>query len=137
MRVVTDSRFGSPEVNVSDAGVRQFAVVTPGPYRFRPMSAPTTSPSIKAHFFRFTDADDPGRFQVETAPIVATLARTTIALDLTVPLEHVPAGSTGAQALLEVRQRDRGASDEFTKQFSIEVTHVKAEPRPASHWRSS
>jgi hypothetical protein len=74
------------QTNVADAGVRQHAVVSPGRYRLVADVSADHISTDEGLFFQVTDVEQPDRLQVRTAPILGTLARTTVTLDVTVPV---------------------------------------------------
>jgi hypothetical protein len=64
--------------------VRQFSVVPPGRYR---LSAEVSSDNLttdQGPFFRIFDPANPGRLNVESAPIQGTVMRTWIGVEFTV-----------------------------------------------------
>jgi hypothetical protein len=70
--------------NVAFSGVRQFTVVPPGRYRF---SAEVSSDSLttdQGPFFRVFDPANPGRLNVESAPILGTVGKSWITAEFTV-----------------------------------------------------
>jgi hypothetical protein len=71
--------------NVTDAGVRQYAVVSPGRYR---LTADVSAEDITTNegvFFRVTDAENPARLSAQTAPFLGTQARAITTLEVIVP----------------------------------------------------
>jgi hypothetical protein len=70
--------------NLTDPGVRQHAVVSPGKYRFVADVSAEAISTDEGVFFLIIDAEDPNRLRVSTVPITGTLARTSVTLDLAV-----------------------------------------------------
>lgn len=76
--------------NLTDAGVVQYAVVSPGLHRFTAtvrVDALTTDEGV---WFDIADAEDPARSHAQTAPLLGTLARTAVSVDVPVSADtHV------------------------------------------------
>lgn len=81
-----DVRFAGTD-NVVDAGVAQQALVEPGFYRLRAEVSATNVSTDQGLFFQVTDAEDPSRLTLQTAPVVGTVERSTLELNVRVPAE--------------------------------------------------
>ena len=101
-----DVRFSGTE-NVAFSGVRQFTVVPPGRYR---LSAEVSSENLTTDqgiFFRIFDPANPDRLHAESAPILGTVGKSWITVDLTV---------SGTEAL--AIQLERRPSERFDNRIS-------------------
>ena len=101
-----DVRFSGTE-NVAFSGVRQFTVVPPGRYR---LSAEVSSENLttdQGPFFRIFDPANPDRLHAESAPILGTVRKSWITMELTV-------SGTGALAI----QLERRPSERFDNRIS-------------------
>jgi len=76
-------RFAGTE-NVTFSGVRQFTVVPPGRYRFSAEVSSDNLTTDQGPFFRIFDPANPGRLNVESAPILGTVVRTWMGVEFTV-----------------------------------------------------
>jgi hypothetical protein len=93
--------------NVAFSGMRQFTVVPPGRYR---LSAEVSSENLttdQGPFFRIFDSANPDRLHAESAPILGTVGKSWITVELTV-------SGTGALAI----QLERRPSERFDNRIS-------------------
>lgn len=75
------------EANVAAVGVAQQTVVLPGRYRFTAVVSADQVSTDEGVGFQIVDGEDASRLHVETARVRGTVARTELALDVTVPPE--------------------------------------------------
>jgi len=106
--------------NLTDAGVVQQAIVTPGSYLFRAEVSAASLRTDQGLFFQITDADDPSRLTVQTAPVIGTTDRTPLDVGVRVPAET---------RVLRIRLL-RNASLRFDNKLSgtLQVHHVELVP---------
>jgi hypothetical protein len=113
-----DVRFSGTE-NVAFSGVRQFTVVPAGRYRFSAEVSSENLTTDQGPFFRIFDPANPGRLQAASAPILGTMGKHWITVELTV---------SGTQAL--AIQLDRRPSERFDNRISgtLHIDHVSLTP---------
>ncbi len=71
--------------NVSAAGLGQITAVEPGRYRFSAEVSADNITTDEGTFFQITDAENGGRLNLETQPMLANRSRAWISMDFTVP----------------------------------------------------
>jgi hypothetical protein len=71
--------------NVTDAGVRQHTVVTPGRYRLTTEISADRITTDQGFFFEITDPERPAIVHAAMGPFVGTMARSVRELEVTVP----------------------------------------------------
>lgn len=73
------------DTNVSDVGVQQSVVVSPGTHRLKVRVKADGISTDEGVFFSISDAEDASRFHDATAPLLGTVAEHELAADLVVP----------------------------------------------------
>jgi hypothetical protein len=79
-----DVRFTGQE-NLTDAGVRQYALVPQGMYRLTADISVADISTDQGVSVQLTDADDPTRVLAQIGPFLGTRSRSAVAADVTVP----------------------------------------------------
>ena len=77
-------RFTGQE-NVTDAGVRQYALVAPGEYRLTAEVSTADISTDQGLSIQIADAEDATRLHAQVGPFLGTRSRSTSILDVTVP----------------------------------------------------
>lgn len=106
--------------NLTDAGVVQQTIVTPGSYLFRAEVSAASLSTDQGLFFQITDADDAARLTVQTTPVIDTMDRTQLELGVRVLAET---------RVLRIRLL-RTASLRFDNKLSgtLQIHHVELVP---------
>jgi hypothetical protein len=106
--------------NLTDAGVGQQALVTPGSYLFRAEVSAASLSTDQGLFFQIADADNATRLTAQTTPVIGTADRTPLELLVRVPAET---------RVLRIRLL-RTASLRFDSKLSgtLQVHHVELVP---------
>jgi len=71
--------------NVTDAGVQQYAVVSPGPYRLTAEVSTRDISTDEGVFFEITDKEHPDRLRAQSDPLLGSRLWGTTTLEFTVP----------------------------------------------------
>jgi hypothetical protein len=114
-------RFSGAE-NIEFSGVRQFATVGSGRYRFSAEISATDLTTDQGPFFHIFDPAAPGRLSVESSLVRGTVARSWITLDVSVP--------SGTQALAVQIERRRSQKFDNKINGTLHVYQVSLLPAP-------